>query len=68
MPWVVETYLFEIFENFLALMGYWVTIFLVIVLEEHMIFRWGKIAQLLTGRFGQTEASCLWVWLPLQHS
>ncbi|PCG93411.1 Permease, cytosine/purines, uracil, thiamine, allantoin [Penicillium occitanis (nom. inval.)] len=37
-------HLFEIFENFLALMGYWVTIFLIIVLEEHMIFRWGKIA------------------------
>ncbi|OBT69606.1 hypothetical protein VE03_00794 [Pseudogymnoascus sp. 23342-1-I1] len=28
-----------IFENFLALMGYWVTIFLVITLEEHLIFR-----------------------------
>lgn len=32
-------YLFSIFENFLALMGYWVTIFIVIVLEEHLIFR-----------------------------
>jgi purine-cytosine permease-like protein len=32
-------YLFNIFENFLALMGYWVTIFLVIVLQEHLIFR-----------------------------
>ena len=31
--------LFEIFENFLALMGYWVAIFLAIVLEEHLIFR-----------------------------
>lgn len=32
-------HLFSIFENFLALMGYWVTIFLVVVLEEHLIFR-----------------------------
>lgn len=31
--------LYDIFENFLALMGYWVTIFLVITLEEHLIFR-----------------------------
>ena len=31
--------LFDIFENFLALMGYWVAIFLVITLEEHLIFR-----------------------------
>ena len=31
--------LFEIFENFLALMGYWVTIFLSIVIEEHLLFR-----------------------------
>ena len=31
--------LFDIFENFLALMGYWVTIYLVIALEEHLIFR-----------------------------
>ncbi|KAI9736270.1 MAG: hypothetical protein M1834_001156 [Cirrosporium novae-zelandiae] len=28
----------EIFENFLALMGYWVTIFICIVAEEHFIF------------------------------
>ena len=35
-------HLFEIFENFLALMGYWVTIFIAIVLEEHFIFRRGK--------------------------
>jgi purine-cytosine permease-like protein len=32
-------HLFNIFENFLALMGYWVTIFIVIVLEEHLMFR-----------------------------
>jgi purine-cytosine permease-like protein len=31
--------LYDIFENFLALMGYWVTIFISIVLEEHLIFR-----------------------------
>lgn len=32
-------YLFGIFQNFLALMGYWVVIFVSIVLEEHLIFR-----------------------------
>ncbi len=31
--------LFEIFQNFLALMGYWLTIFVCIVLEEHLLFR-----------------------------
>lgn len=31
--------LFDIFENFLALMGYWVIIFLSIVVEEHFTFR-----------------------------
>jgi purine-cytosine permease-like protein len=31
--------LFDIFTNFLALMGYWVEIFICIVLEEHLIFR-----------------------------
>ncbi|KAJ6442153.1 zinc finger domain-containing protein [Purpureocillium lavendulum] len=31
--------LFHIFENFLALMGYWVAIFVVIALEEHALFR-----------------------------
>ena len=34
-----RNHLFDIFENFLALMGYWVTIFLVIMLEEQFIFR-----------------------------
>ena len=34
-------HLFEIFTNFLALMGYWVMIFVSIVLEEHLIFRRG---------------------------
>lgn len=32
-------YLFVILQNFLALIGYWVVIFLSIVLEEHIIFR-----------------------------
>ncbi len=31
-------HLFEIFTNFLALMGYWIVIFISIVLEEHLIF------------------------------
>ncbi|KAH8810752.1 vitamin B6 transporter [Xylogone sp. PMI_703] len=34
-----RNHLFDIFENFLALMGYWVTIWLTITLEEHLIFR-----------------------------
>jgi len=33
-------HLFTIFQNFLALMGYWVTIFISIVVEEHLIFKW----------------------------
>jgi purine-cytosine permease-like protein len=32
--------LFLIFQNFLALMGYWVTVFVSIVLEEHVLFKW----------------------------
>ena len=31
--------LFGIFQNFLPLMGYWIVIFVAIVLEEHLIFR-----------------------------
>jgi purine-cytosine permease-like protein len=31
--------LFTIFQNFLALMGYWVTTFISVVVEEHLIFR-----------------------------
>ena len=31
--------LFTIFQNFLALMGYWVTTFISVVIEEHLIFR-----------------------------
>ena len=33
--------LFDIFNNFLALMGYWLMIFVSIALEEHLIFRRG---------------------------
>ncbi|KAF2119674.1 purine-cytosine permease FCY21 [Lophiotrema nucula] len=33
-------HLAEIFTNFLALMGYWVSIWIAITLEEHFIFRW----------------------------
>jgi purine-cytosine permease-like protein len=33
-------HLFTIFQNFLALMGYWVTIFISIVVEEHLLFKW----------------------------
>lgn len=32
-------HLFDIFENFLALMGYWISIFVTIMLEEHVLFR-----------------------------
>ncbi|KAL8988292.1 MAG: hypothetical protein Q9177_002608 [Variospora cf. flavescens] len=35
-------HLFFIFQNFLALMGYWLAIFVMIVFEEHMIFRQNK--------------------------
>ncbi|CAI7641857.1 unnamed protein product [Penicillium pancosmium] len=34
-----RNYLYDIFENWLALMGYWVCIYLTIALEEHLIFR-----------------------------
>ena len=33
-------HLFLIFQNFLALMGYWLAIFITIVCEEHTLFRW----------------------------
>lgn len=35
-------HLYTIFQNFLALMGYWVMVFVSIVLEEHFIFRRGR--------------------------
>ncbi|KAJ5432658.1 uncharacterized protein N7458_011814 [Penicillium daleae] len=31
--------LYDIFDNWLALMGYWVTIYLTIAIEEHLIYR-----------------------------
>ena len=34
--------LFLIFQNFLALMGYWVTVFVCIVAEEHVLFKWNQ--------------------------
>lgn len=34
-----RAHLAEIFTNFLALMGYWVSIWIAITLEEHLIFR-----------------------------
>jgi purine-cytosine permease-like protein len=34
--------LLVIFGNFLALMGYWIEIMLVVVLEEHLLFRWNR--------------------------
>ena len=38
--------LFEIFENFLALMGYWICIFVTIVLQEHLLFKNGLLGSL----------------------
>jgi len=34
--------LFVVFQNLLALMGYWLMIMICIVAEEHVIFRWGS--------------------------
>ena len=34
-----RNHLFTIFQNFLALMGYWLMIFVTIVLEEHILFK-----------------------------
>ncbi|KAF2490123.1 putative vitamin B6 transporter [Lophium mytilinum] len=38
--------LFDIFQNFLALMGYWVSIFVCIALEEQVLFRTARIKRL----------------------
>ena len=35
-------HLLTVFQNFLALMGYWLVIFVSIVLEEHLLFHWGS--------------------------
>jgi len=42
-------HLFQIFQNFLALMGYWIMIFVSIVLEEHVLFRVGGLGPLGRG-------------------
>ena len=34
-----RNHLYEIFDNWLSLMGYWVTIYLTIAVEEHVFFR-----------------------------
>ncbi|KAF2732407.1 hypothetical protein EJ04DRAFT_513879 [Polyplosphaeria fusca] len=34
--------LFVVFQNLLALMGYWLMVMICIVAEEHVLFRWGK--------------------------
>lgn len=34
-----RNHLYEIFDDWLALMGYWVTIYLIIAIEEHLIYR-----------------------------
>ena len=34
-----RAHLAELFTNFLALMGYWVSVWIAIILEEHLIFR-----------------------------
>lgn len=36
---VGQNYLYDIFQNFLSLMGYWITIWIAITLEEQLIFR-----------------------------
>ncbi|KAL2006116.1 hypothetical protein VTN00DRAFT_9770 [Thermoascus crustaceus] len=37
-----RNYLFEIFENFLPLMGYWIVVWITIMVEEDLIFNRGK--------------------------
>jgi purine-cytosine permease-like protein len=53
-----RNHLFDIFDNWLSLMGYWVTIYLGIAVEEHLIFRrslgfnweaWADPSKLLIG-------------------
>ena len=58
--------LFDIFENFLALMGYWVMIFVSIVLEEHLIFRRGVRQEWYAGPLAETvgdTGSDLGIWV-----
>ena len=35
-------HLLAVLQNFLALMGYWIMFFVSIVLEEHVLFKWGS--------------------------
>lgn len=37
-----QNHLYDIFQNFLSLMGYWVLIWVVITIQESLIFRRGK--------------------------
>jgi NCS1 nucleoside transporter family len=41
--------LFDIFQNFLALIGYWCVFFVFIVLEEHLLFRYVRLQRLWSG-------------------
>jgi len=43
-----RNHLFDIFQNFLALMGYWVGIFLSIALEEQVLFRAARSKRVLS--------------------
>ena len=63
--------LFDIFENFLALMGYWVSFFLVIVIEEDLLFRrtrgynwadWAEPAKLPIGIAALITFLTGWAW------
>jgi purine-cytosine permease-like protein len=62
--------LFSIFENFLALMGYWVTFFLAIVIEEDLIFRkkgynwadWAEPSKLPIGFAALITFLTGWAW------
>lgn len=58
-------YLSEIFTNFLALMGYWVAIWLAITLSEHLVFR-----RAAAGAAGEAEAEPSdrgWQWQSWQN-
>jgi purine-cytosine permease-like protein len=62
--------LFSIFENFLALMGYWVTLFLAIVIEEDLLFRqngynwadWAEPSKLPIGLAALITFLTGWAW------
>jgi purine-cytosine permease-like protein len=50
-----RNHLYEIFDDWLALMGYWVTIYLIIAIEEHLIFA-DRLD--LTGMRGRIRPNC----------